>query len=188
MNIEEFIVVEGKDDTTAIKRAVHADTIETNGSAISADTLKRIKLAQEKRGVIVFTDPDYPGRRIRAIIEEQVPGVKHAFLPKEKAIAKNGKSLGIEHATNEDIRASLQNVYTPKREDVKWDDIPLSELMRARLIGHPESKKRRDQLGALLQIGYTNGKQLQKRLTMFQIDRQQFQLAIEQLDQEEHHA
>ena len=60
--------------------------------------------------------------------------------------------------------------------------------MRARLIGHPESKKRRDQLGALLQIGYTNGKQLQKRLTMFQIDRQQFQLAIEQLDQEEHHA
>lgn len=121
-------------------------------------------------------------------MKKKVPGVKHAFLPKEKAIAKNGKSLGIEHATNEDIRAALQNVYTPKREDVKWDDIPLSELMRARLIGHPESKKRRDQLGALLQIGYTNGKQLQKRLTMFQIDRQQFQLAIEQLDQEEHHA
>lgn len=85
MNIEEFIVVEGKDDTTAIKRAVHADTIETNGSAISADTIKRIKLAQEKRGVIVFTDPDYPGRRIRAIIEEKSPRSKARVLTERKS-------------------------------------------------------------------------------------------------------
>lgn len=34
MKIKEIIVVEGKDDTVAIKRAVDADTIETNGSAI----------------------------------------------------------------------------------------------------------------------------------------------------------
>jgi ribonuclease M5 len=188
LNIEEIIVVEGKDDTTAIKRAVQADTIETNGSAISAETIRRIKLAQEIRGVIVFTDPDYPGRRIRAIIEEQVPGVKHAFLPKEKAIAKNGKGLGIEHATNEDIRACLENVYTPKNEQFQWEEILLSDIMTARLIGHPDSKKRRDRLGDLLQIGYTNGKQLQKRLKMFQIEAKQFQIAIEQLDQEEQHA
>jgi ribonuclease M5 len=187
LNIEEIIIVEGKDDTTAIKRAVQADTIETNGSAISAETIRRIKLAQEIRGVIVFTDPDYPGRRIRAIIEEQVPGVKHAFLPKEKAIAKNGKGLGIEHATNEDIRACLENVYTPKNEDFQWEEILLSDIMTARLIGHPDSKKRRDRLGDLLQIGYTNGKQLQKRLKMFQIEVEQFKTAIDQLDQEEQH-
>ena len=38
LHINEVIVVEGKDDTTAIKRAVGADTIETNGSAISEET------------------------------------------------------------------------------------------------------------------------------------------------------
>ena len=32
--IKEIIVVEGKDDTVAIKRAVEAETIETGGSAI----------------------------------------------------------------------------------------------------------------------------------------------------------
>lgn len=32
--IEEVIVVEGKDDTKAINRAVNADTIETRGSAV----------------------------------------------------------------------------------------------------------------------------------------------------------
>ena len=188
LNIEEIIVVEGKDDTTAIKRAVQADTIETNGSAISSETIRRIKLAQEVRGVIVFTDPDYPGRRIRAIIEEQIPGIKHAFLSKEKAIAKNGKSLGIEHASDEDIRACLKNVYTPKKEQVKWEEVMLSDLIEARLIGHPDAKKRRDRLGNLLLIGYTNGKQLQKRLYMFQIERKQFQIAVEQLDQEDNYA
>ena len=187
MNIEEFIVVEGKDDTTAIKRAVGADTIETNGSAISPETIRRIQHAQNKRGVIVFTDPDYPGRRIRAIIEEQVQGVKHAFLPKEKTIAKNGKGLGIEHAADEDIRAALQNVYTPRNSLNKTEDIPLSVLMEARLIGHPDSKMRRDRLGELLQIGYTNGKQLQKRLSMFQIEVGQLNEALSQLDLEDIH-
>ncbi len=91
MDIKEIIVVEGKDDTTAIKRSVNADTIETNGSAISAECLQRIQHAQDVRGVIVFTDPDYPGRRIRAIIEERVKGIKHAFLPKKKQLLKTVK-------------------------------------------------------------------------------------------------
>jgi ribonuclease M5 len=185
--IEEVIVVEGKDDTTAIKRAVRADTIETNGSAISAETLRRIQHAQNKRGVIVFTDPDYPGRRIRAIIEEQVQGVKHAFLSKEKTIAKNGKGLGIEHAADEDIRLALQNVYTPRNPLNQTEEIPLHILMQSRLVGHPDAKMRRNRLGELLQIGYTNGKQLQKRLSMFQIEIEQFDKALAQLDQEDLH-
>ncbi|KGR76561.1 ribonuclease M5 [Ureibacillus manganicus] len=184
MDIKEIIVVEGKDDTTAIKRAVKADTIETNGSAISKDTIKRILHAQEKRGVIVFTDPDYPGRRIRAIIEQHVPGVKHAFLSKDKTIAKNGKGLGIEHARDEDIREALRNVYTPS-VGLQPEVITLEDLMMARLIGHAKSKNRRNRLGELLNIGMTNGKQLHKRLLIFQITVEQFADAVRQLDQEE---
>lgn len=186
MDIREIIVVEGKDDTVAIKRAVHADTIETNGSAISEETLRRIAHAQAKRGVIVFTDPDYPGRRIRAIIEERVKGVKHAFLAKEKTIAKNGKSLGIEHASDEDIRQALCNVYTPN-DELLVEEITLEDLMLARLIGHPQSKGRRDRIGEILNIGQTNGKQLHKRLQMFQITAEQFGQAVAQLNQEERH-
>lgn len=184
MDIREIIVVEGKDDTTAIKRAVHADTIETNGSAINEEILRRIVHAQQKRGVIVFTDPDYPGRRIRAIIEERVPGVKHAFLAKAKTIAKNGKGLGIEHANDEDIREALKNVYTQSDID-QIEEITLEDLMTARLIGHPQSKERRNRIGEILNIGMTNGKQLHKRLMMFQITVEQFAEAIVQLDQEE---
>ena len=141
MRIKEVIVVEGKDDTTAIKRSVDADTIETNGSAISKETLMKIQHAQEKRGVIVFTDPDYPGRRIRAIIEEHVPGVKHAFLSKEKTIAKNGKGLGIEHAKDEDIRQCARKcVYSENRKQTRTTEIPIKMLVEAKLIGSSKFK------------------------------------------------
>ena len=184
MKINEIIVVEGKDDTVAIKRAVDADTIETNGSAITAETLQRIAHAQQKRGIIVFTDPDYPGRRIRAIIEEYVPTAKHAFLSKEKTIAKNGKGLGIEHAKDEDIREALAAVHTLWNNE-QPAEITMEDLILAQLVAHPQARQRRTELGNRLQIGYTNGKQLAKRLHMFGITKQQFIEAVQALNQEE---
>lgn len=183
MNVREIIVVEGKSDTIAVQRATGADTIETNGSAIDDKTLRRIRHAQEKRGVIVFTDPDFPGRRIRAIIEEHIPGVKHAFLNKQQTIAKNGKGLGIEHADDEAIREALRAVYTV--DTLTVIEIRPADLMAARLIGHPDAKKRRDRLSELLQIGQVNGKGLKKRLEMFRIGYDKLEEAIRVLDEEE---
>lgn len=176
MKIKEIIVVEGKDDTVAIKRAVNADTLETNGSAINEATLESIKHAQETRGVIIFTDPDFPGEKIRKTISQYVPGCKHAFLPKDQALAKKGKGVGVEHASVQDIRKALQDV----REEMEEAEtiITMEDLIDAGLIGGPLAKARREKLGTLLKIGYTNGKQLHKRLMMFQITREQFRDAL----------
>ncbi|MCH1626947.1 ribonuclease M5 [Ferdinandcohnia quinoae] len=186
MKIKEIIVVEGKDDTVAIKRAVDADTIETNGSAVNQEVLDRIKHAQEIRGVIVFTDPDYPGERIRKIVSHAVPGCKHAFLPKNEAIAKSGKGLGVEHATPAAIRKALDEV---KQEIEEFNsEIEFDELVDAGLIGGSKAKERREKLGVLLNIGYTNGKQLYKRLQMFQISKESFGKAIAEVLQGEKHS
>lgn len=91
--IHEFIVVEGRDDTTAINRSVIADTIETNGSALSQETIEKIRHAQELRGVIIFTDPDFPGEKIRKQIDSAVPGCKHAFINRQDALPKAGLAL-----------------------------------------------------------------------------------------------
>ncbi|SEU06784.1 ribonuclease M5 [Salinibacillus kushneri] len=181
MHIKEIIVVEGKDDTTAVKRAVNADTIETNGSAINKSTLKQIKHAQEKRGIIIFTDPDYPGQRIRSIIEEAVPGCKHAFLPRNEAI--NSKGLGIEHASPEAIQKALNHVYelTEKPEDIFTKE----DLLEFGLVGNPNASDRRRKLGDKLSIGFTNAKQLEKRLNMFQVTRSDFTSAMEEIFREE---
>lgn len=183
MKIKEVIVVEGKDDTTAIRSAVDADTIETNGSAINQETLEKIKLAQKTRGVIVLTDPDFPGEKIRHTITQYVPGVKHAFINKTEAIARNGKGLGVEHASTEVIIEALSQAHEMSEEIMEI--ITQDDLIDAGLIGGQGAKERREHLGKLLKIGYTNGKQLHKRLMMFQISAAEFSAAMAVIRQEE---
>lgn len=176
--IKEVIVVEGRDDTVAIKRAVEADTIETGGSAIGEHTLKKIALAQERRGVIIFTDPDHAGERIRKIVAARVPGCKHAFLPEAEA-TKRG-DIGVENASPEAIRTALSRVRSEApgvEAAIDWDD-----LMHAGLIVHPQAAARRKALGELLGIGYCNGKQLYKRLSVFRISREEFAAALAELE------
>lgn len=185
MHIKEVIVVEGKDDRVKITQAVNADTIETNGSAIDEEVLQQIKHAQKKRGVIIFTDPDYPGERIRRIIDEKVPGCKHAFLTPKEAKSKHShkKSIGIEHASITAIRNALKGVYnlTPPYDS----SIGRTDLLNFGLIASKEASNRRRKLGERLQIGQPNGKQLLKRLNMFQISKEDFIKAMEEVVREE---
>lgn len=179
--IKEVIVVEGKDDTTAIRRAVEAETIETGGSAINEDVYRRIELAQQKRGIIIFTDPDHAGERLRRLITARVPGCKHAFLSQEEATKKG--DIGIENASPETIRKALAAVktdYTQEQSQIAWED-----LMEAGLIVHPQASQNRMEMGKLLGIGYANGKQFYKRCQMFQITKEQFADALARLRQTE---
>ncbi|ALS24782.1 ribonuclease M5 [Paenibacillus naphthalenovorans] len=179
--IKEIIVVEGKDDTVAIKRAVEAETIETGGSAINKEVLERIRLAQERRGVIIFTDPDHAGERIRKIIAREVPGCKHAFLTQEAATSRG--DIGVENASVEAIRSALVNVrtdYMAQGTEIGWND-----LLEAGLIVHPAAAARRLEMGKRLGIGYCNGKQFYHRCRMFQITKEEFEAARRHLDEEE---
>ena len=182
MKIQEVIVVEGKDDTKRIKMAVNADTIETRGSAISDETLDQIAELQEKRGVIVFTDPDYSGEKIRKTIREAVPGVKHAFLKRKDAVPDHQGSLGVEHASPEVIREALKNLYTEVPDAPAM--ISRETLAAKELINGPAAKKRRELLGEILNIGYTNGKQLYKRLRLFEITPGDFEDAMQKVEQQ----
>lgn len=172
IKIQEVIVVEGKDDTANLKRFYEVDTYETRGSAIDEDDLERIERLHDLRGVIVFTDPDYNGERIRKIIMQAIPTVKHAFLQRDEATPKSktkGRSLGVEHASFEDLEKALSSVRGYYDDDNQFD-ITKSDLMRLGLLMGGDSRKRREYLGEHLRIGYCNGKQLLKRLELFGIN------------------
>ncbi len=170
LRIEEVIVVEGKDDTRRIQEVVDADTIETIGSAINEDILEQIEHAQETRGVIIFTDPDFSGEKIRKTIMEVVPDAKHAFLSRQLAAPKKrGNSLGVEHASDEAILEALEKIVTPVNGADDYQEIPRQTLIEYGLIAGARAKERREKLGDELRIGYTNSKQLTKRLKMFRI-------------------
>ncbi len=178
MKIKEIIVVEGRDDETAIKRSVDAHIIITHGFHISKKTLELIKKAQKEVGVIILTDPDRAGENIRKSINAVVPGCKQAYISREEGTL-NG-NIGVENASDEAIQRALLNAHATdnKAEDLYTKD----DLLLFDLIGSNQSSYRRSELGKMLSIGYANGSTFLKRLNSYQIDRELFLECIEKLE------
>lgn len=172
--IREVIVVEGLHDKQAIDRAVRADVLISNGSAVSESFLKSVERAQQQRGVIILTDPDYAGERIRRIVSRRIPGCKHAFISRNAAL-KDG-DLGVENASPEAIQKALQDVrseWEGVREEFSWE-----EMTSYGLNGRPYSSKLRSLIGEKLGIGYGNAKTFWKKLNMLGVGREEFEHAL----------
>lgn len=178
--INEMIVVEGRSDTQNLARAVIADTIETGGSAITADAIMRAKQAAKTRGIIILTDPDFNGQRIRQIMSDHIPEAKQAYITQDAARAakdNSHKSLGVEHATPAVLQAALAQVMTPKVTIAS--DVDQHFLLQQGLLSGTNARINRQLLGETLHIGYTNGKQLMKRLHQFGIMQDQILAALQ---------
>ncbi|MBQ2311487.1 MAG: toprim domain-containing protein, partial [Firmicutes bacterium] len=85
MKLKETVVVEGRDDMSAVLAAVEADIIITHGYGITQKTLENIDAAYKRNGIVIFTDPDHAGRRIREWLEALFPDAKHAYLTERQA-------------------------------------------------------------------------------------------------------
>ena len=133
--IKEIIVVEGKSDTALLKELFEVDTIETHGLALDKKTLELIKEANKTRGVIVLTDPDFPGKKIRDQIQTVVPNCKHAFVSKKDATGK--KKLGIAEANKEAVVLALENMVS---FDVDNQSITWHEFIDLDIIGNKQRR------------------------------------------------
>ena len=178
--IKEVIVVEGKDDVAAVKKAVDAEMIAVGGFGINAKVISRIKEAQKRKGVIVLTDPDYAGEKIRKIIAKRVPGIKHAYIAQEDGIKDD--DIGVENATPEVIIEALNRAKVTV--EVKEKTFDVQDMFFFRLIGDPNAKERRIKLGNKLGIGYGNANQMLSRLNNYGITKEEFIEAINYVDKE----
>ena len=115
--------------------------------------------------------------KIRKKIAAEVPGCKHAFLPREEA--KKDGDIGIENATPESIRKALEKVRTESTD--KRDEFGQIDLIRNGLIGNEDASDRRDKLGMVLGIGYGNAKQFLNRLNNYGVSREEFEKALSNL-------
>lgn len=175
--LKETIVVEGKNDAAAVRRAVAADIIITSGFGINKGILERIRTAQEKNGVIVLTDPDFMGEKIRKIISDRVKGVKHAFIPREEA--KSEGDIGVENAAPESILKAL-SMAKCEMEEVQTT-FTREDLIYYGLTGSDNAAALRNSLGSALGIGYANSKQFINRLNKYGISRDELETALEEI-------
>ncbi len=197
--IKEAIVVEGRDDTLAVSKAVDAIIIETHGFGLSDKTWKILDKAYRERGLIILTDPDHGGRSIRRKILNRFPGSKEAFVSTEKASKKG--DVGIENAAPDDIwealskaRASLapssgertkeryKNSYEESHKeqykDTHKEGYDMSLLVKWNLVGESNSRKRREVFCDNLGIGYSNAKGLLKKLNQYEIGEAEIESAL----------
>lgn len=175
--IKEIIIVEGKDDISAVKRAVDAELIAVGGFGINKKVIDKIKEAQNRQGVIVMTDPDFAGEKIRKIISKRVKGIKHAYISQEDGI-KNG-NIGVENALPETIINALKSAKCELKEERK--EFKVEDMVFFELTGCVKSKIKRDMLGRELGIGYCNASQFLKRLNNYGISREEFHRAIDKI-------
>ncbi|KAA8671996.1 ribonuclease M5 [Clostridium sp. HV4-5-A1G] len=176
--IKEIIVVEGRNDVRAVKRAVDAEIIAVGGFGINKEVINRIKEAQKRQGIIVLTDPDFAGEKIRRIISKRIKGIKHAYISQKDGV-KNG-DIGVENALPETIIDSLKNAKCELKE--KHCEFDINDMIFFGLTGEQDSKEKRDILGKELGIGYGNTCQFLFRLNNYGITKEEFKLAVNKVN------
>ncbi len=159
--IKEVIVVEGVNDTKRLQSFFEVDTIETHGMGLKKETIELIRQLNEKRGVILFLDPDTPGEKIRRRLNEEIGGLKNAFVMKEDARTK--KKVGIEHASKEVLEEALGALVT--YADPKGS-LSSAQFYELGLMGSADSARKREKVAKHFHLGHCNGKMLLKRINM----------------------
>jgi len=176
LRIDEVLVVEGKMDKQLLEQYIEGDIITTNGSAISDDVISLLKELSKTRKIIVFTDPDFPGKQIRNKINSEVECI-HCFIDKSKAI--KGKKVGVAETDIADLLEVLKEKISTS-EYVKGN-ISISDLNKFGLNGRSNSSKLRDLLSKKLHIDHCNAKMMVKRLNMLGITKDKLKEIMEGL-------
>ncbi len=156
IKIDEAIVVEGKYDKIKLSSLVDAVIIVTNGFHIFNDPekLELIRYYARKTGIIILTDSDSAGRRIRGYIKGAVGDgkVRSVFIPdvfgKEKRKAKpsaEGK-LGVEGISLKLLEEAFKKAGVVPSERETAGDITKLTLYELGLSGRADSSSARKRL------------------------------------------
>jgi len=178
--LKEVIVVEGRDDITAVKAALDCEVVATHGFGYNKGLVETLKSISERRGIIILTDPDYAGESIRRDLSSKIKDVKHAFLPRGKALKKG--DIGVENATPEDIYEAIMKARPEKVE--QRTVFSKEDLIDSGLSGGTDSRMRRERLGNILGLGYCNAKQFRNRLNNLGVTREEFAAALERMNKD----
>ncbi len=118
IKISQVIIVEGKYDKIKLSSIVDAVIIETDGFGVFGDKekLRLIKRLAELKGIIILTDSDRAGFKIRDYICGSVPKeqIKNVYIPdifgKEKRKFEHSKEgkLGVEGLDNKMLINAFQ--------------------------------------------------------------------------------
>lgn len=156
IKVKEAIIVEGKYDKIKLSSAVDAVIIVTGGFGIFRDSekLELIRYYAEKTGIIILTDSDSAGRKIRGYIKGAIKtgSVRNVYIPdvfgKEKRKTKpsaEGK-LGVEGIDVRTLLEAFEKAGVTASERTTVPDITKVTLFELGLSGGNNSSELRRRL------------------------------------------
>lgn len=167
----QVFVVEGKNDIKVVKNVFpESICIKTDGLGIKKTTIDQLKSLEKDNEIIVITDPDCAGTKIRNIVLSEIPSASFLDLPKDKCIKKH--KVGLENLSKEDFLKILETGKLLNKAVLKKNNFSLSDLVELKLTG-PESRGNKNKLHSLLGIYHFNTKQLLNFLNNTNYSKQQ---------------
>lgn len=156
ITIKQAVIVEGKYDKIKLSSILNAVIITTNGYGIFKDKekLELIRYYAATTGIIILTDSDSAGLKIRNYIKGAVRGgsVKNIFIPdifgKEKRKVKpsaEGK-LGVEGISKGILLEAFEKAGVLSDENAFIGDITKLTLYELGLSGGSNSRELRERL------------------------------------------
>lgn len=156
IKVNEAIIVEGKYDKIKLCSVVDAVIIVTDGFGIFRDSEKLglIRYYAEKTGIIILTDSDSAGRKIRGYIKGAIKtgSVRNVYIPdvfgKEKRKVKpsaEGK-LGVEGIDVKTLLEAFEKAGVTASERTSVPDITKVTLFELGLSGGNNSSELRKRL------------------------------------------
>ncbi|MCH5186320.1 MAG: DUF4093 domain-containing protein [Oscillospiraceae bacterium] len=164
--IKETIIVEGTYDKIKLARFIDGIIIECGGFSVFSNKplIKTIQAVASETGIVILTDSDAAGFKIRNFIKNHVPAdrVKNAYIPsvkgKEKRKIRPGKEglLGVEGISDDIIIEALKTagceIDGNKKICPRGRAISKADLYASGLSGGPDSAALRRRLADELNI------------------------------------
>ncbi len=153
IHIDEVIVVEGKYDKERVRRVTDAPIICTHGFELyrSKRIINTLRRMSKEKGIIILTDSDSAGFRIRNYIKQCLgkdARIRHAYIPpvkgkekrKEKPSAEG--TLGVEGTDLKILSEILSRLAAGASEPPKGK-VGKAEFFADGFSGKPDSAERR---------------------------------------------
>ncbi|MCC8195279.1 MAG: DUF4093 domain-containing protein [Ruminococcus sp.] len=161
LHINGAIVVEGKYDKAKVARLVDCPIVVVNGFGVFKDTetVKLLRYYSENGGLIILTDSDSAGFRIRGHIKGIIKNgdVRCAYIPdiygKEKrklAPSAEGK-LGVE-GMPDSVLLEVLKLFSEEQESSGDRLVTKMDFYEDGFTGRPDSSSRRDELKRRLNL------------------------------------
>lgn len=157
LHLEQAVIVEGKYDKIKLSSVIDAVIITTNGFSVIKDKekLEIIRFFARNKGIIILTDSDSAGFKIRNFLKGAISDGKitNVYIPdilgKEKrkaAPSKEGK-LGVEGIDTKILLEAFSKAGVISAEaDENKDPVTKLDLYEAGLTGGTNSAEKRSEL------------------------------------------